>query len=120
MMQCITRIPAPRLMKPLLLLGFGLLAVSQVSHARTLKVGDEYAGGVIIYLFPSGEESFKQNVEEHVKMNISEQLYKPDSKEASDKFDTPSFHDGMVPDGLPPRSVAGIEAIESNTQNGSW
>ena len=36
----------------LLLLGFGLLTVSPLSQARTLKIGDEYGGGIVIALFP--------------------------------------------------------------------
>ena len=111
---------ALRIMKPLLLTGFCLAVVSSLSHARPLKVGDEYGGGVIIYLFPQGDEGFKERTEEVMiagKTNISEHLFWSDTKAASDTFFGPSYRDWKARGGFSTKSVIGIYAIESDDQN---
>lgn len=111
-----------RLMKPLLLLSLVLLTVSSLSHARTLKVGDEYAGGIIIYLFQPDEEGVKERTEEVMiagETTLSEHLYWSDAKAASDKFDPPSYSDWDEPGALLLKSVAVNDAVESDAQRRS-
>jgi len=109
-----------RLMKSLLLSFFVLLGVSPLSQARTLKVGDEYAGGIVIYLFQPGEEGFKERAEEVMivgETTLSEHLYWSDAKAASDKFDPPSYGDWGESGALLPERVTANEVIKSDVQH---
>lgn len=105
-----------RLVKQVLLLCCCLFAFSPDSFARPLKVGDEYAGGIVIYLYQPGEEGFKESARETViagKTNISENLYWSDAKAASDKFDGPSYSDWDLPARLSARSIAVVDDIKN-------
>jgi hypothetical protein len=102
-----------RLVKHLLLSGFLLALCSPVSHARILKVGDEYAGGIVIYLFSPGDGGGTERREEIMmadQTTLSEHLYWSDAKAASDKFDAPSYGDWDEPG----KSVTIVDAIESD------
>jgi hypothetical protein len=107
-----------RLVRYLLLLCCCLFPFSSASFARPLKVGDEYAGGIVIYLYQPGEEGFKESARETViagKTNISENLYWSDAKAASDKFDGSSYRDLDLPARLSARSIAVVDAIKNKS-----
>ena len=111
-----------RPVKPLLLLGVCLLCVSPLSQARTLKVGDEYGGGIVIYLFPPNEGGFKKSAEEVMiagQTNMSEDLYWSHVKTASDTFNGALYRDWVEPGVLSSRTVAGTDVIERDAQNSS-
>ncbi|MEI8103035.1 MAG: hypothetical protein WCG61_05875 [Chlorobium sp.] len=106
----------------LLLLGFGLLTVSPLSQARTLKIGDEYGGGIVIALFPSDEGGVKKSAEEVMiagETNMSEHLYWSHLKTASDTFNGALYRDWVEPGVLSSRTVAGTDAVERDAQNSS-
>ncbi len=108
-----------RLVSSLLLSVFLLLGVSPLSQARTLKVGDEYAGGIVIYLFQPGEEGFKERTEEVMiaaETTLSEHLYWSDAKAASDKFDPPSYGDWDEHSSLLFERVTVNDVINSDAQ----
>lgn len=108
-----------RLVSSLLLSVFLLLGVSPLSQARTLKVGDEYAGGIVIYLFQPGEVGFKERAEEVViaaETTLSEHLYWSDAMAASDKFDPSSYGDWDKPGALLFESVTVNDVINSDAQ----
>ena len=116
------KISSIRTVKLLLLLGFCLLTVLPLSQARTLKVGDEYGGGVVIYLFPQDEGGFKKSAEEVViagETNMSEHLFWSHLKTASDSFKGTLYSDWVEPEGLSSGNVAGIAAIERDAHNRS-
>ena len=116
------KISSIRTVKLLLLLGFCLLTVLPLSQARTLKVGDEYGGGVVIYLFPQDEGGFKKSAEEVViagETNMSEHLYWSHLKTASDTFNGALYRDWVEPGVLSSRTVAGTDVIERDAQNSS-
>ena len=120
MMKCRAIISIFRTLKLLLLFGFCLLTVSPLSLARSLNVGDEYGGGIIIYLFPPGEGDFKKSAEEVVidgKTNMSERLYWSHLKTASDTFNGPLYSDWVDPEGLSSGNVADIDITERGTHN---
>lgn len=109
--------------KLLLLSGFGLLMVSPLSQARTLKVGDEYGGGVVIYLFPQDEGRFKKSADEVMiagETKMSEHLYWSHLKTASDKFRGNLYSDWVEPGRVSSGNGAGIAAVERDVHNGSW
>jgi hypothetical protein len=67
-----------------------------------------------------GEKGFKESPEEVMlagTTNMSEHLYRSDTKAATDKFDDSSYRDWEEPGGLSPGSVSGIDAIKSYDQN---
>jgi len=110
-----TKILMLRPIRLLLLLGFGLLIVSPLSHALPLKVGDEYGGGIVIYLFPADEGGFKKSAEEVViagKTNMSEHLYWSHVKTASDRFSVPLYSDWVEPAGIVSENGAAIATLK--------
>ncbi len=114
-MKFIKNISILRAVKPLLLLCFGLLTTSSLSLARSLQVGDEYGGGIVIYLFPPDDGKVKKSADEVVivgKTNMSERLYWSHLKTASDTFNGALYRDWVEPGGISAGTVAGIEFIE--------
>ncbi len=121
-MICEAKILIFRSVRLLLLLGFGLLIVSPLSQARALKVGDEYGGGIVIYLFPQDKEDFKKSAEEVMisgETKMSEHLYWSHLKMASDKFCGNLYGDWVEPGSVSSGTGAGIAAIERDAHNGS-
>lgn len=114
-MSCRIKLSILRAMKLLLFLGLALLTASPLSMARPLKVGDEYGGGIVIYLFPPDEGGVKKSAEEVAiagTTNMSEHLYWSHLKTASDKFSGTLYSDWVEPSGLLSGSGAGIATVE--------
>jgi hypothetical protein len=74
----------------LLLTAIGVATLPAKSSATPLKVGDEYGGGKIVYIFQPGDAEYAETTEQAVispKTDISGNIFWSDVKTSTDKLD---------------------------------
>ncbi len=99
MKNCIQKVLI-RLLKPLLLGAVGFVALSTHSMAAMLKVGDEYGGGKVAYIFQPGDNDYAKTADQAVivaKADVSASLYWSDTRTSTDKLEGIGYYDGNLP-----------------------
>ncbi len=88
-----------RPLQTLLLTAVGTLALSPLSLAVELKVGDAYGGGKAAYILRPGDKDYAQSIDQAVivaKADATTSLYWSDNRTATDKIDGMGFNDSNL------------------------
>lgn len=80
----------------LLLSATSMATLSVKSSAALLKVGDEFGGGKIVYIFNPGDKGYAERTEQAViigKADVSVNIYWSEAKTSMDRIDAIGYHD---------------------------
>ena len=99
-MDSYLKIVQARQLRLLLLTLIGMLTFSTFSPAAQLKVGDEYEGGKIVYIFQPGDKDFAETADQAVivaKADVLANYTWSDTRSSIDKLEGLGSHDGNLP-----------------------